>query len=168
MRVALSYSSKEVKVACREGSACVNGTADLGAVCHVQIWTKLQRDVRQIALNSDWHHPLEGAAGSKTRDVDNEYDAIATAVLTRCGSQRRQRARGRSHAGATTRLVLMDLPLNSSSCCLWYITKVDCIDVLALLVVLVLPTLVLPHPFQSAGCILRDSWIVLIGANNVI
>ena len=167
MRVTLSHSGKEVKVARCEGSACVNGTADLGEICHVQIWTKLQHDVRKIALNRDWHHPLEGASSSKTRDINHEHDTITASVLTSRRCRRQCTAcDGQGHAGATTCLVLMNLLLYPSSCCLQKITKVDCIDVLALFVVLVPPALVLPHPFQSSGCILFDVWIVLVGANN--
>ncbi len=62
MQEMLGQSREEVKVACHEGSARVNSTADLGTVFHVQIWTKLQRNVGQVALDCDWHHPLEGAS----------------------------------------------------------------------------------------------------------
>jgi hypothetical protein len=82
MRVTLGQSREEVKVACHEGSACVNSTADLGAVRHVQIWTKLQHNVGQVALDCDWHHPLEGVSSGKTRNVNHEYDAISTTALT--------------------------------------------------------------------------------------
>ncbi len=113
-------------------------------------------------------HHTERASSSKTRNVDHEHDAFATSTLTscRCHRQRTRACDGQSHTGATTRLILMDLPLYPSSCCLWKITEVDCIDVLALFVVLVPPALVLPHPFQSSSCILFDAWIVLIGENN--
>ena len=114
-------SREEVKVACCEGSARVNGTVDLRAVGHVQIWTKLQHDVGQVALDRDWHHPLEGASSGKTRNVDHEHNAISTTLLTSRWCRRRQCTRagdGQDHAFSTARLVLMDLALHPSSYCL--------------------------------------------------
>ncbi len=118
----LGQSREEVKVACREGSARVNGTADLGAICHVQIWTKLQCNVGQVALDCDWHHPLEGASSGKTQNVDHKYDTIfTTASASRwCRHKRRTRTGdGQNDTGAAARLVLMDLALHPSSGCLW-------------------------------------------------
>ncbi len=71
MRKAFRQRRKVVEVPSEKGSARIDSTADRWAIRAVQ-GPKLHNDVRQVAVDGDRHHRLEGRSGSQDRNVSDE------------------------------------------------------------------------------------------------
>ncbi len=86
----LCNGTEEVKIACHEDRACVQGAANQWTAGSIHVRAELQEDVGQHALDCDGHHLLEGGASGKAWNVNDEDHpvAIAAPATTTSGSGR--------------------------------------------------------------------------------
>jgi hypothetical protein len=76
--IALRDGCKEVKTARHKCSARVHCTINRRAVWVIQIVTKLDWDMGQVALNGDRHLRLERRSSSEDRNIDHENPVAST------------------------------------------------------------------------------------------
>jgi hypothetical protein len=173
VRIALRDGCEEVKTAHCKCSTHVHRATNRRAVWLVQIVTKLEWDMGQVALNRDRHLGLERRVSSEDSNIDHE-NPVATATASASAAHAwgigSWSCNGRHCASVVAHFVSSDgckaLLSNLLLTCLVKVSIVGGPKILPLLILGVLLLAVLAHLLDILGDMVTYTRGVLVGADN--